>query len=213
MGGQGGSGRRAYHHGDLRAALVEGALDLIAETGVEGFSVAEAARRLGVSAAAPYRHFPDRESLLAAAASVATRRLTDRIRTAAAGHPGDPVERLAATAGAYSRFVIERRAGFDLIFTPGLQDKHGGELREAIRELMDELLRLAAAASTGDVQAGLDLMEQHTALAHGYATLQLGGAFTSRPPHPQGAGAVADHAVIAARSLIAGHRRLHAPGA
>jgi AcrR family transcriptional regulator len=192
---------------------VEGALDLIAETGVEGFSVAEVARRLGVSAAAPYRHFPDRESLLAAAASVATRRLTDRIRTAAAEHPGDPVERLAATAGAYSRFVIERRAGFDLLFTPGLQDKHGGELREAIRGLMDEFLRLAAAASTGDIQAALDLMEHHTALAHGYATLQLGGVFTSRPPHPQGPEAVADHAVTAARSLIAGHRRIHAPDA
>ncbi|MCW2900194.1 MAG: putative TetR Transcriptional regulator [Streptosporangiaceae bacterium] len=213
MGEQGGAERRAYHHGDLRAALIDAALDLISEAGVAGFSVAEAARRVGVSAAAPYRHFPDRESLLAAAASAATRQLTHKIRTAVgtAPDPGDPVERLAATAGVYSRFVIERRAGFDLIFTPALQDRHDGELRDATRALVAELLRLAMAASTGGIHAALELLEHHTALAHGYAGLQLGGAFTPGPPHPQGHDAVADHAVSAARSLIVGHRLLHAP--
>ncbi|MCM3925486.1 TetR/AcrR family transcriptional regulator, partial [Frankia sp. AiPs1] len=59
-------GRTSYHHGDLAAALVDGALDLIAEGGLAAFSVAAVARRVGVSSAAPYRHFPDRDSLLAA---------------------------------------------------------------------------------------------------------------------------------------------------
>jgi AcrR family transcriptional regulator len=212
MAARDGAARRAYHHGDLRQTLVDGALDLIAEAGVAGFSVAEVARRAGVSAAAPYRHFPDRESLLAAAASVATRRLTQQIRTTAGEAPDDPIEQLAATAGTYTRYVIERRAGFDLIFTPGLQDKHDGELREETRALMDELLRLAVAATAGDVRAALDLLEHHTALAHGYATLQLGGAFTPHPPHPQGTDAVAARAVTAARTLIIGHRHPDAAG-
>ena len=52
-----------YHHGDLRSALVDAAIDVIAERGVRDFSMAEASRRLGVTTAAPYRHFADRDEL------------------------------------------------------------------------------------------------------------------------------------------------------
>lgn len=55
--------KRGYHHGNLRQALVEAALELIAETGPQGFTMAEAAKRADVSAAAPYRHFTGREDL------------------------------------------------------------------------------------------------------------------------------------------------------
>jgi len=60
-----GRGRRGYHHGDLREALIRGALELIAEKGPAGFTVAEAARSAGVSPGAPYRHFRDRDDLMA----------------------------------------------------------------------------------------------------------------------------------------------------
>ena len=63
--GQGGFERRGYHHGNLREALVEAALTLIAEKGPAGFTIAEAARLAGVSPGAPYRHFRDAEALLA----------------------------------------------------------------------------------------------------------------------------------------------------
>ena len=59
---------RGYHHGDLRAALIDGAVELIAERGAGGFSVAELSRRIGVTVAAPYRHFASRDELLAAVA-------------------------------------------------------------------------------------------------------------------------------------------------
>ena len=62
---QGRGGRRSYHHGNLREALITAALDLIAEKGPAGFTFAEAARWAGVSPAAPYRHFSDRDELLA----------------------------------------------------------------------------------------------------------------------------------------------------
>ena len=58
-------GRRGYHHGNLREALIAAALDLIAEKGPGGFTFADAARSAGVSSAAPYRHFRDREALIA----------------------------------------------------------------------------------------------------------------------------------------------------
>src|SRR6516165_12069780 len=58
-------GRRSYHHGNLREALISAALDLIAAKGPAGFTFAEAARQAGVSAAAPYRHFRDRDALMA----------------------------------------------------------------------------------------------------------------------------------------------------
>jgi AcrR family transcriptional regulator len=60
-----GEGRRGYHHGNLREALIRGALALIAEKGPAGFTIADAARSAGVSPAAPYRHFRDRDELLA----------------------------------------------------------------------------------------------------------------------------------------------------
>src|SRR5881394_2722802 len=68
--GDPGAGRRGYHHGNLREALIRAALDLIAEKGPTGFTFADAARSAGVSAAAPYRHFRDRDELLS---DIATR--------------------------------------------------------------------------------------------------------------------------------------------
>ena len=59
------AGRRGYHHGNLREALIRAALNLIAEKGPAGFTFADAARSAGVSSAAPYRHFRDRQALLA----------------------------------------------------------------------------------------------------------------------------------------------------
>src|SRR5437773_11673714 len=63
--GDAGTGRRGYHHGNLREALIQAALDLIAKKGPAGFTFADAARSAGVSAAAPYRHFRDRDALIA----------------------------------------------------------------------------------------------------------------------------------------------------
>src|SRR3954454_18060396 len=106
--------RATYHHGDLRAALVDAALELVAQKGVAGLSVAEAARLAGVSSAAPYRHFASRTALLSAAATVARRQLSEQMAAAgeelAARSPrdGDPVtvavEPLASLAAVYVRY-------------------------------------------------------------------------------------------------------------
>src|SRR6476646_9579187 len=80
--------RPTYHHGDLRNSLIRAALGLVAERGVEGFSLREAARTVGVSASACYRHFADREELLAAVAHEGLDTLSEEMRTAAAAYDG-----------------------------------------------------------------------------------------------------------------------------
>ena len=79
--------RTSYHHGDLRAQLISAVSDLVETHGPDGFSVAEAARRAGVSSAAPYKHFKDRPEILRAVASEGMDRLREAMAAAAARYP------------------------------------------------------------------------------------------------------------------------------
>jgi AcrR family transcriptional regulator len=174
--------RSSYHHGDLRTALVDAALALIAERGIEALSVAEAARRTGVSPAAPYRHFPTRLALLKAAATRAAELLAAELRVALEkASPEDPAEALAVTAGVYVRFVVRQHAGFDLIFAEQLRPLADPALGAAGRAVMDVLLPIALDI-TGDAEAALELLGKHVAAAHGYAVLHLSGFMRRRAP-------------------------------
>jgi AcrR family transcriptional regulator len=164
-----------YHHGDLRAELVRVSLDLIAEQGLAGFSVAQVAKRANVSPGAPYRHFATRESLLAEVACHIAGQLADRVTEATAAHD-DPVDALAAAAGAYTRYLIERRAGMNVIYADGLQGPEHAELHEQTRRLTDRFL-VRCLAVAPDPATGLELMEQLFTQAHGYGTFQLDGVF------------------------------------
>ena len=93
-------GKRGYHHGNLREALVQAALSLIGERGSEGVTLAEAARMAGVSAAAPYRHFKDREALMAAVAAEGYAKFADALETAwGDGDTVDPAAERVYPAG------------------------------------------------------------------------------------------------------------------
>jgi AcrR family transcriptional regulator len=114
--------RRAYHHGDLRRALVDASLALLAEHGPQGLTLREAARRAGVSQAAPYRHFASKDALLAAIAEEGFRGLQKATAAAAArGH--DPLERLIDACVAYVRFAVEHMAHYRVMFGPAVLDK------------------------------------------------------------------------------------------
>ncbi|MEV7230064.1 MULTISPECIES: TetR/AcrR family transcriptional regulator [Polymorphospora] len=113
------SGNRAsYHHGSLREALVDGARQLLVETGEAGFSLNNLARRLGVSTAAPYRHFADRDALLAAVADGGYAQLDTALRTAA-GESDGPADQLLLMGLAYLSFATENPAIFGIMFRPG----------------------------------------------------------------------------------------------
>lgn len=193
---------KAYHHGDLRCELIQVGLQLLSEVGVAGFSVTQAARRAGVSPAAPYRHFPDRRSLLVECATVLTKRLADVVETAVALTRDDPVERLAAAAGAYTDFVIQHGVGYDLIFADGFADARFTELHAQSRRLLDILLRLAnATAPNSGFLDTLDLLEAVMATAHGYAQMEIQGGFAQ---FQRGNGRVRDRAISTVRIVIAG---------
>lgn len=107
---------KPYHHGDLRNALLDEALDALRVEGSANFTLRDLARRVGVSHAAPYAHFADKRALLAAVATIGFRRLAEKLEEAAATS-GDPLEQLAAIGWAYVRFGYEDPAHYRLMFT------------------------------------------------------------------------------------------------
>lgn len=188
---------RKYHHGDLRAALVQATTDIVSEAGLGAFSVAAAARRAGVSSGAPFRHFADAEALLVAAAVTVSELMTVEYEKALASQ-SDPVEQLAALAAAYVRFAARHGAVFDLVFAPSLRGSRDDDLVKARRQLPDLVLPVVREV-TPNVRTALELMEAHIALSHGYAVLLRDGFVDDANPQ---ADATADRCAEAARRLI-----------
>jgi AcrR family transcriptional regulator len=162
--------RRPYHHGDLRTALIDTAVELIAERGVRNFSMAEASRRLGVAVSAPYAHFADRDELLAAVAVRAYERFYAELELS---RPEAPADRLAAIARAYVRFASTQRPLFELLFDAGLDKARHPEIAAAERPIDDAFLACVRAL-TRDGEALATAVE---ATAHGHAMLLLDGRF------------------------------------
>jgi AcrR family transcriptional regulator len=193
-----------YHHGDLRPALVDAAIAVIAERGVRDFSMAEASRRLGVTTAAPYRHFADRDELLAA---VAARGLTvfAAMLSGAADGADTPAQRLAAMAGAYVRFAAQQRPLFDALFSSGLDKSRHPDLQRAWEPVDALLTTVPLEVCNGDSTAAEALSDAIEASAHGYAMLLNDGEYGQGPDVVS---ATADRAIASARALITGRLAL-----
>jgi len=114
--------RGSYHHGNLRAQLVEAVRELVESHGPDGFSVSEAARRAGVSSAAPYKHFKDRDEIMRAVVSEAMDRLQTAMEVAGATRPEGSFESVAAMGQAYVDFARREPGVFRLVF--GLTEGH-----------------------------------------------------------------------------------------
>lgn len=107
---------KRYHHGNLRDALVSEARRLISELGLDRFKIADACRCLGVSTAAPYRHFPDRDALLHAVCSQAFVELFEELKTARERHPRGTVDAVTEIGKAYLAFVTRDPELFELMW-------------------------------------------------------------------------------------------------
>jgi AcrR family transcriptional regulator len=121
--------RRRYHHGNLREALIEAALDLIREKGPGGFTFAEAARAAGVSPAAPYRHFRDRDALLADVAKRGFEAFTRALTAAWDEARPTPREAFNRMGAAYLAFASAEPAYFSAMFESGLSLSDYPEVR------------------------------------------------------------------------------------
>src|SRR5579862_9662310 len=115
--------RQPYHHGHLEETLLKTAIQLIGEVGPAGFSLREVARRAGVSHNAPYRHFQDREELLAAVAAQGFRELTQAMLDVAANQ-STGMGRLKLAGLAYVEFALRRKEHFTVMFDAPLFKKH-----------------------------------------------------------------------------------------
>ena len=198
---------RGQHHGDLRNALLAAALELVAERGPRGFSVAEAARRAGVSSAAPYKHFADRDALLAALAVSGYEGQARRFSSALAAATADPVDRLAAVVRTYVAFAVEERPLFDVVFGAGLDKGRHPDVAAASAEVLAVLLPETAAVAPGEHEAR-DLLMAVASLAHGYAVFLTERAFG---PVEEALAPTLDRADAAVRALLAGYSPSRSP--
>ena len=177
----------------LAARLVETALALLAQDGTDAVSLRAVARAAGVSAMAPYRHFPDKESLLAA---VATRGFEALRRSLlAADEAGAPGDRLVALAVGYVGFAVDNPALFRLMFGPPRAGCHP-QLEMAGNSAFDVLA--ARVAAEAGPEAGKPLTLGCWALVHGLALLWLDGHFDASVP-------AADLTRQVARAMLAAH--------
>src|SRR5262245_50062170 len=185
---QGGrSGPRGYHHGNLKEALIDAALELIAQKGPAGFTFAEAARWAGVSPAAPYRHFRDRDELMADVA----RRGFDQFkamltRAWESGRP-DAFTAFDRVGKAYLQFARSEPAYYSAMFEAGVPPEANPELREAgeraFAVLRTATERLVSTMPAQDRPPVLMMALHIWALSHGIASL-FGRGGSARPAVP-----------------------------
>ncbi|WP_425229450.1 TetR/AcrR family transcriptional regulator [Sphingomonas sp.] len=163
---------RAYHHGDLRPALVNAALALVAEA--DELSLRAVARRVGVSATAVYRHFPDKDALLTAIAKAGLAQL-GAAQHAAYDAAGGGAAGFNATGVAYVRFALANPALFRLIYAQPLDHAMASGVGGDDDDAMTFLLANAAALAPGGVDTRVFAL-QAWSVAHGLAMLMLDGA-------------------------------------
>ena len=172
-----GHSQRRYHHGDLKAALVQATIDLIREKRVEDVSVADAARKAGVSSGAPYRHFHDRDELIAHVAAEGFRRLNEAQAEGSHGHPPTAIENLIASGCAYTEFGVDNPELFHLMWSAARHDHTIDVARIAGQGAYGGFIEKL----TGIMQAqGLGHLDPHKfgaplwAMVHGFASLLIG---------------------------------------
>src|SRR5213595_1317077 len=168
-------GARGYHHGNLRDALIEAALDLIAKKGPAGFTFAEAARWAGVSPAAPYRHFRDRDELLADVARRGFEQFAIALERAWNGGAPEPFAAFERLGRAYLEFARKEPAYYSAMFEAGVPHDINAELGAAgdrafavIRTASETLI---ARMPSGKRPPALMVALHVWSLSHGIASL------------------------------------------
>lgn len=195
---------RAYHHGSLRSALIEAAEAVIAERGLDRFSLRETARRAGVSAAAPAHHFKDVRGLLTAIAAQAFADLAEALEAANAAAGPDREARIMAQGKAYVAFALERPARFDLMWRKALldlDDPHLGEAGDRAFEVLDRVVRHQGVPSSGPADPALAPSIAAWSVVHGFARLAIDGVFGAEPDS-------AERAAQALLPLVLNHLRV-----
>jgi AcrR family transcriptional regulator len=179
--------RAGYHHGDLRDALIRATDRILAEEGLEGFSLRKAARRAGVSPAAPAHHFGSAAGLLTEVAVLGYEELARRLEVDPS--QGAPVDRLKSQAVGYVRFALEYPGRFHLMFRHELLLLDHPQRVEAAEKAWYLLAGTVQAMHGRPVGEPLDEQTRAAVIAawstvHGFAHLTLDGKFSKYDPPP-----------------------------
>ncbi len=179
--------RRSYHHGNLRAALVAATLKLIEVKGPLGFTLAEAARDAGVSAAAPYRHFRGRDELIEEIAQQGYEMFADRLERAWNDGRPSALSAFMATGRAYLDFARENPGHYIAMFESGVLIAGNAELARTADRAMSVLVRAAerlAAHLPPDRRPPARMVANHVwAFSHGVVELFARGSPGGRAPY------------------------------
>jgi len=178
--------KQGYHHGNLRQALVEATCDLIAEAGPQGFTLAEAAKRAGVSAAAPYRHFTGREEVIAEVALQGYDLFADLLEYAYDDGNPTPLRAFEATGRAYLAFARKHPGHYIAMFESGIAPGSTPDLARASDRANRVLIRAAEALSARmppEMRPPAAMFSAHiSALSHGIVELYARGKPGARTP-------------------------------
>jgi AcrR family transcriptional regulator len=181
------SDRRGYHHGNLKEALVEAARRFIAERGIGGFTLADAAKLVGVTPTALYRHFRGRDALLAEVRDRGFAQLAERLGRSL-GRPGTPIERFTRMGEAYLVFAAQEPGYYAAMFAP--QPERDDEGRDVQSPRRDDAFKLLVGALESTFPAGFGTVDPRFlalevwALSHGIATLAASGQLPGGPGLP-----------------------------
>jgi len=167
---------KRYHHGNLRDALIMAAAELIEEHASVDFAIVDAARRAGVSNAAPYRHFKDKHALLEAVSELGFLGLTETARNIAEKSHQDSATKIIALGKAYIRFVMRHRAFYDLMWGDmglrGIDAADKDMKTSGFYVLVDAVQHWCDDKNLDDYDA-LELAVKLWATAHGLACLAM----------------------------------------
>jgi AcrR family transcriptional regulator len=178
-------GPRGYHHGNLKEALIRAALELIAEKGPAGFTFAEAARFAGVSPAAPYRHYRDRDDLLADVALRGFEQFADALTKAWDDGRPDPMTAFERMGKAYLAFARAEPAYYSAMFETGISPTTSAELGaagdSAFAVIRNASERLISGLPVGKRPPALMVALHVWSMSHGIASLFGRGDAARRP--------------------------------
>ena len=175
--------KKSYHHGDLRKKLLETALEIISEHGLEKVSMRGLGQRIGVSRTAPYRHFADKSALLCAIAEQGHKKLTTVLKNANKQLKDDPLTRLTNTGIGYVEFAVANPVHYRIMFgNEILENKRTPELVKAAESSFNELLYAVKACQEEKLIKSINpyiIANTLWSLTHGISMLLIDGQIQS----------------------------------
>ena len=173
--------RKNYHHGDLKNALIQAGIEILAKEGIGGLSLRKAARKAGVSHSAPYAHFTDKQNLIAAIASDGHKKIYEQFETIRARHSDNPLRQFVAGAWAFVEFGLSSPDHYKITFSGAIQDEHShSEFIEYSQRNMQILRDIVEQCRSAGVLNNQDIDSELQAvsiwgLLHGLVLLMIQG--------------------------------------